>query len=183
MIIRNCSLILGTYSGVRRAAAAQQRGGDLAYLGSRGDAEVGEPGFQQGEGPADRFRAARCCLEPHDALVEELVVGVVGERGFEGGEGLVGVAGPEDLGDGGPGVQGAAAGCLGMRPGPLVSGALGKLAVVEPDGGAAGGQPGGAAGGAAGLVEGASAPGVGARMASLSAVLAGRAAQHGCPAR
>lgn len=54
------------------------------------------------------------------------------ERGLQGGQGLVLVAGLEDVGDGGPGVQGAVAGCLGIRLGPVITFALGQLAAIEP---------------------------------------------------
>ena len=96
-----------------------------------------EPRFQQGQGAADGLGAARCGLQPHDPHVQVLVVGVVGQGRLQGGQGLVGVGGLEDLGDGGPGVQGAAAGGLGVRLGPFVARAVGQLAAVaaRPRGG------------------------------------------------
>ena len=70
----------------------------------------------------------------------------MGKGRLQGGQRLAGVGRLEDLGDGGPGVQGAAPGGLGVRLGPLVARALGQLAPVQGDRAAAGGQPGLAAG-------------------------------------
>jgi hypothetical protein len=87
-----------------RVVGAEQRCGDVPGLGAGRDAEVGQPGLQQAEGPADGLGVARCGLQPHDLLVQVLVVGVVAERGLQGSQGLAGVAGCKDAGDGGPGV-------------------------------------------------------------------------------
>ena len=93
MIIRNCSLIRGSYSPGPGGGCAEQGRGDLPGLGAGRDTQVGEPGFQQAQRAADGLGAARCGLQPHDLLVQELVVGVVAERGLQGSQGLVGVAG------------------------------------------------------------------------------------------
>ena len=97
-------------AALRRPGYAEEGGGGLAGLGGGGEAEFGEPGFQQAQGAADRVGAAGGGLDPHDALVEVFVVGVVAERGVQRGESLVGFGGFEEFGDGGPGVQRAAAG-------------------------------------------------------------------------
>ncbi len=80
MIIRNCSRIRGSYTEVGRHGCAEQGRGELAGLGAGGDAEVGEAGFQQAEGSPDGVGVAGVGLQPHDPLVEELVVGVVARR-------------------------------------------------------------------------------------------------------
>ncbi len=56
MIIRNCALRPGSYRSWWRAGGAEERGGGLAGLGAGGDAELGEPCFQQAQGAADRAR-------------------------------------------------------------------------------------------------------------------------------
>jgi hypothetical protein len=134
------SRIPGPYNPSARGSPAWRDADCLPRLSCGGQAEPGEARFQQGEGAPGGIGPAEPGLDVHDLLVEGLVVRIVGQRGFQGGQGLLGVARLEDVGDAGQGVEGAAAGRLGVAFGPLVSRSVGQRPLVERDGLPQGGE-------------------------------------------
>jgi len=119
-------------SALRRRAGRAEQLAEESFGGVVGlDVQLGEPALEPAVGAAHGVGTAEARLQPHDPLVQLLVVGVPAGGGLQGGERAVTVAGAlPELGEAAGGVGGLAAQLLAGGFGPVVVGAFEEAAVV-----------------------------------------------------